>query len=232
MTSIVKAYFPAAKKCELRDHLPMLKHADIWAAIDALARDHGLTASALARKAGLDPTTFNKSKRITREGKARWPSTESVAKVLEATGATMSAFVGYIEGVAAARPAATMPLIGFAQAGDRGFFDDAGYPVGGGWDEIPFPEVGDPHAYAVEVSGDSMEPLFRDGDVVIVSPAANVRRGDRVVVRTTEGEVMVKQLVRQTARRIDLASVNPAHSGRSLAAEEVAWMARILWASQ
>jgi phage repressor protein C with HTH and peptisase S24 domain len=210
----------------------MLKHADIWAAIDALARDHGLTASALARKAGLDPTTFNKSKRITREGKARWPSTESVAKVLEATGATMAAFVGYIDGGTAVRPAATMPLIGFAQAGDRGFFDDAGYPVGGGWDEIPFPEVGDPHAYALEVSGDSMEPLYRDGDVVIVSPIANVRRGDRVVVRTTEGEVMVKQLVRLTARRIDLASVNPAHSGRSLASEEVAWMARILWASQ
>ncbi|CAA7627413.1 helix-turn-helix transcriptional regulator [Magnetospirillum sp. SS-4] len=210
----------------------MLKHADIWAAIDALARDHGLTASALARKAGLDPTTFNKSKRITREGKARWPSTESVAKVLEATGATMAAFVGYIEGGATARPASTMPLIGFAQAGDRGFFDDAGYPVGGGWDEIPFPEVGDQHAYALEVSGDSMEPLYRDGDVVIVSPAANVRRGDRVVVRTTEGEVMVKQLVRLTARRIDLISVNPAHSGRSLASEEVAWMARILWASQ
>ena len=210
----------------------MLKHADIWAAIDALARDHGLTASALARKAGLDPTTFNKSKRITREGKARWPSTESVAKVLEATGATMAAFVGYIDGGTAARPAATMPLIGFAPAGGRGLFDDAGYPVGGGWDEIPFPEVGDPHAYALEVSGDSMEPLYRDGDVGIVAPIASVRRGDRVGVRTTEGEVMVKQLVRLTARRIDLASVNPAHSGRSLASEEVAWMARILWASQ
>jgi phage repressor protein C with HTH and peptisase S24 domain len=210
----------------------MLKHADIWAAIDALARDHGLTASALARKAGLDPTTFNKSKRITREGKARWPSTESVAKVLEATGATMTAFVGYIEGLAAGGPVATIPLIGFAQAGDRGFFDDAGYPAGAGWDEIPFPEVGDPHAYALEVSGDSMEPLYRDGDVVIVSPGANVRRGDRVVVRTTEGEVMVKQLVRLTARRIDLISLNPAHQGRSLASEEVGWMARILWASQ
>jgi len=210
----------------------MLKHADIWAAIDALARDHGLTASALARKAGLDPTTFNKSKRITREGKARWPSTESVAKVLEATGATMEQFVGYIGGGAASRPAATIPLIGFAQAGDRGFFDDAGYPAGAGWDEIPFPEVGDQHAYALEVSGDSMEPLFRDGDVVIVSPAANVRRGDRVVVRTVEGEVMVKQLVRLTAKRIDLASINPAHPGRSLGTEEVGWMARILWASQ
>ncbi|MCR6633160.1 MAG: helix-turn-helix transcriptional regulator [Magnetospirillum sp.] len=212
----------------------MLKHADIWAAIDALARDHGLTASALARRAGLDPTTFNKSKRITREGKPRWPSTESVAKVLEATGASLTDLLGHIDGSHQGRSTQTahLPLIGFAQAGDRGYFDDAGYPVGGSWDEIPFPEVGDPHAYALEVSGDSMEPLYRDGDRVIVSPAASVRRGDRVVVRTVEGEVMVKQLVRQSAKRIELASLNPAHQGRSLAAEEVAWIARILWASQ
>ena len=212
----------------------MLTHADIWAAIDALARDHGLTASALARRAGLDPTTFNKSKRITREGKPRWPSTESVAKVLDATGASLGQLLGYIDDglPAAAAKGATIPLIGSAQAGDRGYFDDAGYPCGGGWDEIPFPEVGDVHAYALEVSGDSMEPLYRDGDLVIVSPAASVRRGDRVVVKTVEGEVMVKQLVRQSARRIELVSLNPAHSGRSLAAEEVAWMARILWASQ
>lgn len=211
----------------------MLKHADIWAAIDALARDHGLTASALARRAGLDPTTFNKSKRITREGKPRWPSTESVAKVLEATGATLADLVGYVDG---GRPApataTTIPLIGFAQAGDRGYFDDAGYPAGGGWDEIPFPEIGDAHAYAVEVSGDSMEPLYRDGDIVIVSPGASVRRNDRVVVKTVEGEVMVKQLVRQSAKRIELASLNPLHPGRVLDADEVAWIARILWASQ
>ena len=142
--------------------------------------------------------------------------------------------LGYIDDglPAAAAKGATIPLIGSAQAGDRGYFDDAGYPCGGGWDEIPFPEVGDVHAYALEVSGDSMEPLYRDGDLVIVSPAASVRRGDRVVVKTVEGEVMVKQLVRQSARRIELVSLNPAHSGRSLAAEEVAWMARILWASQ
>ncbi|MBC7908766.1 MAG: helix-turn-helix transcriptional regulator [Rhodospirillaceae bacterium] len=209
----------------------MLKHADIWSAIDALAHDNGLTASALARRAGLDPTTFNKSKRITREGKPRWPSTESVAKVLEATGASLTDLVGYMEGGAKAA-APHLPLIGFAQAGDRGFFDDAGYPVGGAWDEIPFPEVGDVHAYALEVSGDSMEPLFRDGDRVIVSPVASVRRGDRVVVRTMEGEVMVKQLTRQSAKRIELASINPAHQGRSFATEEIAWIARILWASQ
>lgn len=211
----------------------MLRHADIWAAIDALARDRGLSPSALARRAGLDPTTFNKSKRTTREGKLRWPSTESVAKVLEAVGASMADFVAYlgVEMPDRAR-STTIPLIGFAQAGDRGFFDDAGYPVGGSWDEIPFSHVDDPHAYAVEVSGDSMEPLFRDGDIVIVSPAAQVRRGDRVVVRTHAGEVMVKQLVRQSARKIELASLNPAHPGRQFATEEVAWIARILWASQ
>lgn len=210
----------------------MLKHADIWAALDSLARDHGLTASALARRAGLDATTFNKSKRVTREGKPRWPSTESLAKVLEATGVSLTELLTYIEGGGQEHGGNTIPLIGSAQAGDRGFFDDAGYPCGGGWDEIPFPQVGDPHAYALEVSGDSMEPLYRDGDIVIVSPAASVRRGDRVVVKTMEGEVMVKQLVRQTAKRIELGSLNPAHSGRSLAPEEVAWLARILWASQ
>ena len=47
----------------------MLKHTDIWRAIDRLAAQHGLSASGLARRAGLDPTTFNKSKRTTNDGK-------------------------------------------------------------------------------------------------------------------------------------------------------------------
>jgi len=212
----------------------MLKHGDIWAAIDALAHDHGLTASALARRAGLDPTTFNKSKRITREGKARWPSTESLAKVLEATGASLGQFLGYIEasGGPPPRPVSTLPLIGFAQAGDQGTFDEAGLPAGTGWDAIPFPDVRDPQAYALEVSGDSLEPLFRDGDVMVVSPSANVRRGDRVVLRTLEGEMLVKQLVRMTARRVELAAIGPPHPGRNLATEEISWLARIIWVSQ
>ena len=210
----------------------MLKHADIWSAIDALARDHGLTASALARKAGLDPTTFNKSKRITREGKPRWPSTESVAKVLDATGAPLATFVGYIDKLAAGSPSATMPLVAIGQAGEPGLFDPNGRPAGGNWDEIPFPAVDDPHAYAVEIAGAAFEPIYRDGDVVVVSPAANVRRGDRVVVMTTGGEVLIRQLTRRTARRLDFAALPPGQPALSLAADDVAWLARILWASQ
>jgi len=210
----------------------MLRHSDIWTAIDRLARDRGLSASGLARRAGLDPTTFNKSKRTTRDGKERWPSTESISKVLQATGASLNEFVAFIGGGSGAAAYQNVPVIGFAQAGTEGYFDDAGYPAGGSWDEIPFLNVGDPHAYALEVSGDSMEPVFRDGHVIIVSPGAEIRRGDRVVLKTREGEVMAKALRRRTAYKYELASLNAEHPDRWLAAEDVEWIARILWASQ
>lgn len=208
----------------------MLRHSDVWNAIDRLAHEHGLSTSGLARRAGLDPTTFNRSKRTTRDGKLRWPSTESVAKVLQATGATLSEFVSYIE--QAGGVVQRIPVIGFAQAGREGYFDDAGFPAGSGWDEVEFPNVGDPHAYALEISGDSMDPVYRDGDIVIVSPAAGVRRGDRVVVRSTHGEVMAKILHRRSARKLELYSVNTSHPPLDLGIEDVLWIHRIVWASQ
>ena len=211
-----------------------MQHTDIWRALDALAAENGLSVSGLAKRAGLDPTAFNPSKRIGPEGRARWPSTESVAKVLAATGTGMDAFSSLITGNlrAAPRPNRRIPLIGLAQAGSSGYFGDGGYPVGGGWDEISLPEVGDPNAYALEISGDSMEPVFRDGDVIIVSPSAPVRRGDRVVVRTRGGEVMAKELLRQSAKRVELASLNPAHPNYSFELQDLTWMHRIVWASQ
>lgn len=209
----------------------LLSHPRLWTAIDELARRHGLSASGLAKSAGLDPTAFNKSKRVTAEGRPRWPSTESLARVLEATGASLDEFVMLVEGKLAPRQRA-VPLIGLAQAGGGGYFDDAGFPVGGGWDEVSFPEVNDENAYALEVAGDSMAPVFRDGDVIVVSPAASVRRGDRVVVKTMTGEVMAKVLARRTAKSVELASLNPAYETRVLKPDEILWMARIIWASQ
>jgi phage repressor protein C with HTH and peptisase S24 domain len=209
----------------------MLTHAQIWTAIDRLAERAGLSASGLAKRAGLDPTTFNKSKRITPDGRARWPSTESIAKILAATGTGIDAFVGLI-GEAGRGSTRSVPLIGFAQAGAGGYFDDAGFPVGRGWDEIAFPQVDDEHAYALEISGDSMQPAYRDGDVIVVSPAAPIRRGDRVVVRTREGEVMAKELKRRTGKTVELKSLNVEHEDRQLGIGDIEWMARIVWASQ
>jgi phage repressor protein C with HTH and peptisase S24 domain len=209
----------------------MLTHAQIWSAIDGLARRSGLSPSGLAKRAGLDPTTFNKSKRITPDGRARWPSTESVAKSLAATGASLDQFVALISD-SAHPPAEAVPLIGFAEAGVGGYFDDEGFPNGKGWDEIPFPAVNDEHIYALEISGESMHPAYRDGTVVIVSPAAPIRRGDRVVVKTRDGEVIAKELKRKTTKSLELKSLNPEHPDRMLASEEVVWVARIVWASQ
>ncbi|MFO1100109.1 MAG: helix-turn-helix transcriptional regulator [Xanthobacteraceae bacterium] len=209
----------------------MLTHAQIWTALDRLAARSGLSASGLAKRAGLDPTTFNKSKRVTPDGRARWPSTESVAKSLAATGTTVEEFVKLITD-ASGHAEQAVPLIGFAEAGAGGFFDDGGFPVGKGWDEIPFPAVEDEHAYALEISGDSMQPAYRDGTVIIVSPAAPIRRGDRVVVRTRDGEVMAKELKRKTAKTLELKSLNSEHPDRTLSTEDVLWVARIVWASQ
>ena len=194
-----------------------LSHPRLWAAIDELARVNGLSVSGLAKAAGLDPTSFNKSKRVTAEGRPRWPSTESLARVLDATGSSLNEFV---------------MLVGLAQAGSGGYFDDAGFPVGGSWDEVSLPDVQDENAYALEVSGDSMLPVYRNGDIIVVSPAASLHKGDRVVVKTMDGEVLAKVLARQSEKRVELHSLNPAFETRVLKTEEILWMARIIWASQ
>jgi phage repressor protein C with HTH and peptisase S24 domain len=209
----------------------MLTHSQIWTALDRLATRSGLSASGLAKRSGLDPTTFNRSKRITPDGRARWPSTESIAKALAATGTNVDTFVELITDKSH-RPSHAVPVIGFAEAGGTGYFDDAGFPSGTGWDEIPFPAVNDEHAYALEISGDSMLPLFRDGDIIIVSPSSPIRRGDRVVVKTKAGEVMAKELKRRTAKTIELKSLNSEHGERVFAVPDVLWISRIVWASQ
>jgi phage repressor protein C with HTH and peptisase S24 domain len=153
-----------------------------------------------------------------------------VAKALAAANASVDNFVQLLGD--AARTAQSVPLLGLAQAGSSGHFDESGFPTGRGWDEMALPSAPDAHAYALEISGDSIRPAYRDGDIVVVSPGTAIRRGDRVVVKTTSGEVMVKELKRRTAKTLELASLNPSHADRVLAAEDVAWIARIVWASQ
>jgi phage repressor protein C with HTH and peptisase S24 domain len=208
----------------------MLTHDQIWTALDRLAERAGLSPSGLAKKSGLDPTTFNKSKRVTSDGRERWPSTESLSKALAATNIGIGTFVQLIDD--APRNGQSVPLLGFAQAAAAGYFDDGGFPSGKGWDEVGLPTVTDEHTYALEISGDQMRPTYRDGDLIVVSPGTAIRRGDRVVVKTRDGEVMVKELKRRTAKTLELQSLNPSHGDRTLNAPDVEWIARIVWASQ
>jgi phage repressor protein C with HTH and peptisase S24 domain len=207
-----------------------MQHGQIWRAIDALAARRGLSASGLARAAGLDPTTFNKSKRQTGDGRERWPSTESISRALNAVDASWDEFASLLAGKPGGAGRA-IPIVGMARAGTDGFFDEAGFPVGAD-ETVRFPDLGDERVYALEIAGDSMEPVFRAGDVVIVQPGAAVRRGDRVVVRTRAGEVMAKVLGRRNEQTTELFSFNPAHPPRVIPAADIDWVARILWASQ
>lgn len=209
-----------------------LSHAQIWKAIDALARREGVSASGLARRAGLDATSFNPSKRLGpgQPPRPRWPSTESLMRVLQVSGLSLGDFAALADD-AAPHPRA-IPLLGLARAGDEGFFDDAGLPMAEGWDQTELPAHKD-SLFSLTIDGDSMEPVYRPGDRVIVDlDATEVRRGDRVVVRTAEGETLAKEIAALNGREVVLVSVNPHYEPRILPRGQIRWMARILWVSQ
>ena len=208
----------------------MLTHGQIWAALDRLAERAGLSPSGLARRAGLDPTTFNKSKRVTPDGRDRWPSTESLAKALAAGGSSIDGFVQLIGD--GGRGGQSVPLLGLPQAGGAGHFDDHGYPIGKGWDELALSAATEEHAYALEISGDAMKPAYRDGDILVVSPGTPIRRGDRVVVKTASGEVLIGELKRRTAKAMELAPLDHGDAGKTLSADDIAWIARVVWVRQ
>ena len=156
-----------------------LSHGQLWKAIDRLARREGLSASALARRAGLDATSFHPSKRFGPGDppRPRWPSTESLTRILNATGLSLGEFAELARD--APERSSTVPMLGMAQAGQDGFFDDAGLPVGDGWDQTELPRV-NATTFSLRISGDSMAPLYREGDRVIVDrgdPAGCLHRG-------------------------------------------------------
>ena len=211
----------------------MLTHKEIWRGIDQLAVRNGLSPSGLAKRAGLDPTTFNKSKRVTKEGKLRWPSTESLAKILEAMSTPMADFVGLIGGNEATSGGTPIRLksirLSHLHRGD--VFDSSGF-LTAPREEIEFPTIDEPNAYIIELDADTAEPCYRAGDLVVVSPGSSVRRHDRVIVRRKDGSIQFGTFIRRTAQRLTLTSMDPAQQELALDPKDILWMARVLWVSQ
>lgn len=212
-------------------------HEDVWRALDRLASEIGLSPSGLAKKAGLDPTAFNPSKRNSSSGRPHWPTMESIFKVLHATDRSLFDFARLAE---ASPPGMSdqdqtrleVPVLGYAEAGSESDIEDTAQARDSQRKSIFFPTQSDQDYLALAVQGDSMAPLYRDGDMLIVSPSARIVPGDRLVVRTRQGEVMVKTLKSRSSDTIVLGSVNPDYETQSFAADEVQWLAKIVWASQ
>ncbi|UES36951.1 S24 family peptidase [Roseibium aggregatum] len=210
----------------------VLSHEKVWAAIDALASQNGLSPSGLARRAGLDPTAFNPSKRVAGDGRPRWPSTESLAKVLAATGEALNTFAARVEtpgGPTDAAPA-LVPLAGFDAASDRNAFDSAGRPAGATWQSLTFPQID--AAFALQVSTEDFHPLYRNGDIVVVAPGAPLRTGDRLAIKLNSGRLSLYTL--QETGDEDLAVCTIGDNSQSVRFQHSAieWTARIIWASQ
>ena len=211
----------------------MFTHSEIWAALDKIAEKNRLSVSGLSKLAGLDPTSFNKSKRVTGNDRPRWPSTESLSKVLACTGTSLEEFASLLTGREADEGVYTkIPMIGLAQAGSGEYFDDAGFAIGDGWQEAALPGRLDSYAYALKINGDDLLPVYRDGDIIVISPDTPVRSGERIVARTHDGELLARVLDNQTANSIELSSLGLQREARVFDARDIDWMARIIWASQ
>ncbi len=213
----------------------MLTHQQVWLGIDTLAQKNGLSASGLAKKAGLDPTTFNKSKRTTKLGKPRWPSTESLSKILNATSTTINEFVSLMQsekGSMRGEILQRLKCIGLGELGSVGAFDSSGFPSGGTWDEIEFPLIDDQAAFAIELDQDVAPPTIRAGDILIVSPNSSVRRNDRVMIYFHDNTVQFGILSRRTAQRLTIRELLAIDEEQTVQIEEVSWIARVVWLSQ
>ncbi|TLU74291.1 S24 family peptidase [Lichenicoccus roseus] len=217
-----------------------LTHEDVWRALDTLAAEKGLSPSGLARAAGLDPTAFNRSKRATPHGRLRWPSTESLSRVLAATGATLenfTALVGGARALSSGRPprgARRLRLLAYSRLGHEASVPDQG-------DETTIPVQTDPGSYAVRLDTDTYEPVLREGSLLVVSPDQPIGPGDRVLLRlrTIAGDdepvgrapAIAGLLEKSNQHRLELSTLDPAARRLVLETEQVAWMHRIGWVS-
>jgi phage repressor protein C with HTH and peptisase S24 domain len=205
-------------------------HVRLWAAIDTIAEHNGLSPSALARRAGLSSTAFNKSKRVTSDGRPRWPSTESIAKILRTTGADLGDFLRLIDGPPSgggARPC--IPFLAPRETTRPGFAEEV---CESRQSALHFPGRDEAPLFAFEVCDDDAAPLYRSGDVLIASTAARLERGDRVLVRGADGRVSVLVFLARNSRSSAFAAPSGRRRRLRRASADVLWIARILWASQ
>jgi phage repressor protein C with HTH and peptisase S24 domain len=213
-----------------------MKHEDVWYAIDTLAANYGVSTSMLAKLAGLDPTTFNKSKRIGKDGKKRWPSTESLAKVMEVTGCGMNDIVPLIEDNSDAGD--YVPLLDIHQIKKTELFDNKGNlnESGTSLDGLDMSSFYGNGNFALEINGNELSPFYYDGDVLIISSQASIRKGDKIIIKKADKIIIAGIFIKQTAQAIfisqDIDLERKNDNEIRLEKSEIEWFSRVMWVSQ
>ena len=202
-----------------------MQHGDVWRGLDLLARNHGLSTSGLAKLAGLDATAFNKSKRVPKDGRPRWPSTESISRVLDAVGVDFVEFAHLVT----RQHGLILPLVPQSDANLNIVLDQAGRPVRAGSGMIRIPKEGSENdLFVLEVGSEGLGPAYRSGDHLMLSCVSPIRQGDRVIFKPIKGEIMAKVLGPRSETHFEVRPIFEDGEPQTFANNEVSWISRVL----
>jgi phage repressor protein C with HTH and peptisase S24 domain len=115
-----------------------------------------------------------------------------------------------------------VPVINHVAAGYPQDFTDLDYPAGIADEYVRCPDVRDPQAFAARVCGDSMEPKYHEGDIVVFSPNTPARPGDDCFVRFGAGDgTTFKRFYQDDEQTVRLQPLNDAHRPQIHPAESI-----------
>lgn len=202
-----------------------MNYNEIWEAVDKLAEMNGLTPSGLAKKAGLDPTTFNKSKRICPDGKKRWPSLDSINKITSVCHISFEDFyhildeTGKTDGI---RGVSIIPIYNLSDWGrEDNQYKNKSY--------INFPNM-ESDMYAVLVNGKN--EVYPANSVLILSPTSPIKKGNKVLLTLKfTKETIIGEFINRINGGIKI--LNSATKEKiAINISEIEKIGRIMWVSQ
>lgn len=199
-----------------------MQHGDIWRGIDLLAKHHGLSTSGLAKLAGLDATAFNKSKRLPKDGRPRWPSTESISRILNAVGTDFEAFAKLVSG----QDSDAIPLLTQAELETMSSHAPAPAAIGQAAQTFVPPRLAAiEHCFAVEIEDDELSPTYATGDRLIVSLDSELAEGDRVIIKPQGHRVRIGTVCSISGDHLEIDSRS---SRQAFDRSAIEWTARIV----
>lgn len=206
-----------------------MKYENVWDAVDKLAKKHGLSPSGLAKLAGLDATTFNKSKRMRPDGKKRWPSLDSINRLLEIFNISFEQFYALSAGEDD-KENGSIPFIKLSELPAQ-ITPDMKKIVSHNWNKVLFPDFKDA-LYAIEVDHNNFSPFYRIGTLLVVSENSDIRKSDRVIIYLKNGEIKISEFIRRTPSKLIIGDINQPLSEEVIAISQISLINRIVWASQ
>lgn len=202
-----------------------MQHGDIWRGLDELAARFGLSTSGLARLAGLDATAFNKSKRQSKDGRLRWPTTESISRVLAAVNVDFAEFALLVTGGAGRQ----VPVLRQDSASEGDTFEADGAlkrdPQRGG---VTANLDLNADAYLFEITEDDYAPRYRKGDQILVAPGATLKADDHALLMTADNQICLAR-VAGTSLGNDTSFTNLADEANTYSTSGLKWASKIVW---